>query len=122
MSKSTTVNFVAKGNLPDEWRMVLVEEGPWHGQIDDQLRRIQGRMYGCIDAALDGQLAEDFPESKGRRVVIQLDCYNVPRDEVEGFFSRFSEGVFELEDYRHALESNAFVKDIEFEINFDNIH
>lgn len=123
MSESTTVvDFVTKGDLPNEWKMVLVEEGPWSGSIDSQLRRIQERMYGCIDAALDGQLAEKFPESNGKRVIVQLDCYNVPRVEVEDFFQRFSSGVFELDDYRKALERNEFILDIGFKISFDNIH
>lgn len=102
--------------------MVLVEEGPWPGSIDDQLRRIQERMYGCIDAALDGQLAESFPDSKGKRIIVQLDCYNVPRAEVEDFFQRFSSGVLSLEDYRKALEHNEFVHGIDFRVSFDNIH
>lgn len=120
--RTTIVDFVAKGDMPNEWKMVLVEEGPWAGSIDDQLRRVQQRMYGCIDAALDGQLAENFPDSKGKRVIVQLDCYNVPRAEVEDFFQRFSSGVFSLEDYRQALEQNEFVQDIGFGISFDNIH
>lgn len=119
---TTIVDFVAKGRAPNEWKMVLVEEGPWSGSIEDQLRRIQERMYGCIDAALDGQLAGNFPESKGKRVVIQLDCYNVPKAEVEDFFHSFSAGALVQADYRRALEQNEFVQDIGFEINFDNIH
>jgi hypothetical protein len=120
--RTTIVDFVARGNSPDEWKLVLVEEGPWVGSIDDQLRRVQERMYGCIDAALDGQLAVSFPESKGKRIIVQLDCYNVPRVEVEDFFKRFSAGVFSLEDYRKALEHNEFVQGISFDISFDNIH
>ncbi|HET6396916.1 MAG TPA: DUF6572 domain-containing protein [Pseudoxanthomonas sp.] len=119
---TTVVDFVAKGDSPDEWKMVLVEEGPWVGPIDEQLRRIQERMYGCIDAALDGQLAESFPDSKGKRVIVQLDCYNVPRAEVEDFFQRFSSGVLTLEDYREALERSEFVEGLGFNISFDNIH
>lgn len=102
--------------------MVLVEEGPWPGSIDDQLRRIQERMYGCIDAALDGQLAEKFPKSKGKNVVVQLDCYNVPKAEVKEFFDRFSRGVLVTDDYRKAIKKNQFVENISFEINFDSTH
>lgn len=120
--RTTVVDFVAKGESPDEWKMVLVEEGPWIGSTDDQLRRVQERMYGCIDAVLDGQLAESFPESKGKRVIVQLDCYNVPRAEVEVFFQRFSSGVLSLEDYRQALGNSEFVQSIGFEISFDSIH
>lgn len=118
----TTVDFVAKGRFPNEWRMVLVEEGPWPGSVENQLRRIQERMYGCIDAALDGQLAQKFPESIGKRLVIELNCYNVPHAEVEGFFRRFSAGALVSDDYQEALRSNQFVQGIGFEISFDKIH
>lgn len=116
--RTTNVDFVAKGGAPGEWKMVLVE-GPWRGSIDDQLHRVQERMFGCIDAALDGQLAERFPESRGGRVTVQLDCYNVPRDEVEAFFQRFSSGVFFVGDYRQALAASEFVQGIGFEVNFE---
>lgn len=120
--RTTVVDFVAKASTPDEWKMVLVEQGPWLNPIDDQLRRIQERMYGCVDAALDGKLAEKFPESKGKRVIVQLDCYDLPKVEVQDFFQRFSNGIFDVGDYRTALEKNQFVRGIGFEINFDHIH
>jgi hypothetical protein len=119
--RTTFVDFVAAGDTRDAWRMVLVEEGPWAGSTDGQLRRVQRRMYGCIDAALDGLLAERFPESKGCLVVVRLDCFDVPRAEVDAFFQRFSSGVFSLDGYRQALEKNAFVRGIEFEISFDGL-
>jgi len=118
--RATLVDFVARGDSPDEWKMVLVEEGPWAGAIENELRRVQERMYGCIDAILDGKLAENFPESKGKRIVVQLDCYDVPRTNVEDFFQRFSTGILSLTDYREALEHGEFAKSVRFEINFDS--
>lgn len=124
MSKESTtvVDFIARGDSPGEWRMVLVEEGPWSSSIEAQLRRVQNRLYECVDAALDGQLAEKFPESSGQKIVIQLDCYNLPKEEVSEFFGKFSKGVFSTDDYREALEQSEFVKGISFEVNFDSIH
>ena len=89
--------------------MVLVENGPWRGPMDLYLRKLQERLYGCVDAALDGQLAERFPESAGKSVVIQLDCYDLPKDEVQAFFTAFAEGVFSIADYRVALAESRFV-------------
>lgn len=120
--RTTIVDFVAKGSTPDEWKMVLVEEGPWHGPIEGQLRRVQERLYGCIDAALDGQLAEKFPESKGSQIIIQLDCYNLPKKEVTSFFDTFSKGVLSIPDYQKALNNNPYVKRVSFEINFESIN
>ncbi len=101
--------------------MVLVEQGPWTDP-PSELRRIQDRLYGCIDGALDGKLAEQFPETRGKRIVVQLDCYNVPRDQVAEFFHRFSEGVMQIPDYQAALRNNSFVGGISFKVNFDSIH
>ena len=119
---NTTVDFIARGSTPEEWKMVLVETGPWLKPIDLHLRDLQERLYGCLDAALDGKLAEQFPESLGKSVVIQLDCYNVPKNNVRAFFNSFADGVLLIEDYRQALVGNRFVKGISFEVTFDSIH
>lgn len=111
---NTIVDFVVKGDSHDEWKMVLVEEGPWIGSIDEELCRLQNRVYGCIDAAFDGGVFSSFPNSLGKRVVIQLDCYNVPRADVEDFFDRFSAGVFAAGEYCQALRDSKFVQSIGF--------
>src|SRR5688572_30677959 len=118
MTTSTTIDFIAGGDLPDQWLMVLVEEGPWPAPLDSELRRIQDRLYGSVDAALDGLLANDFPESLGKDILIRLDCYDLPEAEVGAFFDRFSDGVFLSEDYKEALQQSRFVKSISFEIRF----
>ena len=116
--RETLVDFVARGDTPDEWQMVLVEEGPWNESVENELRRIQDRLYGAIDAAVEGRLAEQFPDSLGKRIVIQLDCYDGPANEVAEFFDRFSSGVLETEDYKKALSGNRFVSGIAFRSNF----
>jgi|ERR1041385_2977010 hypothetical protein len=119
---TTVVDFVARGDSPDEWKLVLVEQGPWNDPVEANLRRLQDRLYGCLDAALDGQVAEKFPESKGKKVTIRLDCYNVPREPVSEFFDKFSSGALSIPDYREALGKSPFVKEFGFEITFDSIH
>jgi len=120
---SVTVDFIAKGSDSDPWAMVLVEEGPWaKAEVEGQLQRIQDRLYGCIEAALEGQLAEQFPASKGKAVAVRLDCYNVPRTEVTEFFERFSRHALRLSGYEKALKSSAFVSSLSFEVTFDAIH
>ncbi|SRR5258706_3648827 len=119
--QSAVVDFIARGTDPEEWIMVLVEQGPWTGSVEEQLRRIQNRLYGCIDAALDGQLAGKFPETLGKKIVVQLDCYDLPESEVSEFFHRFSKGVLKTTHYRSALNSSTFVKDVAFKIYFDTV-
>jgi hypothetical protein len=114
------VDFVARGSTPDEWRMVLVEEGPWTPPFDDELRRIQTRLYECVDAALDGQIASKFPESRGKRLVVQLDGYQLPNKEVDSFFRRFAAAALAVEDYRRALASCPYVSEVAFELNLND--
>ena len=114
---SFVVDFIAKGTADDEWRMVLVEAGPWHSS-ETRLQSIQDRLYNCIDAAIDGQLAEQFPQTFGKRIVIELDCYDSPEAEIIEFFDRFSGGVLALDEYRNALSKSPYVREIAFNLNF----
>ena len=112
------VNFIAFSEARDNCQMVLVE-GPWDGDIEVHLRSLQDRMFGCLNAALDGHLAAQFPEAKGLNVVIRVDCYDVPRDEVEAFFERFTAGVSAMSDYSTA--GSPYVRQFLFEISFDTV-
>ena len=113
-----TVDFIVKE--PDEslWRMVLVEEGPWPSKdTESNLRRIQERLYHCVDVALDGGLWRLFPDSYGKLVVVQLDCYNVPEHDVREFFERFSAGALSAPNYAAALKNTPYLSGLSFELN-----
>lgn len=96
--------------------MVLVEQGPW-ADVPSNLRRVQDRLYSCLDAAIDGQLAELFPGSAGAAVTVRLDCYNVPEDEIGDFFRSFASAVLDLPSYKSALEASPHISAIQFAIN-----
>lgn len=119
-SQNFVVDFVVKCDSPDVMKMVLVEEGDW-SDIDARLRLLQQRMYGCIDAAIDGQLADKFPETKGKLIVVSVDFYDAPEEEVSEFFERFSKNVFLIPSYKDGLRLSRFVKDIVFEANFETL-
>ncbi len=120
-TRSTLVNFVARGKSDDEWLLVLVEEGPWTSAIEDRLRSIQDRLYGCVDAALDGNLAQKFPETNGKRIVVRLDCYDGPAAQVSEFFSNFADGIFRIPDYAEALANSQHAREIAFELNLETL-
>jgi hypothetical protein len=117
-----TVDFIARDPDLSRWQMVLVEQGPWPSDsVNDQLQRLQLRLYECVDAALDGQLAARYPDSASKRLVIRIDGYNLPEQEVRSFFDRFSAGIFETSSYKQALASNSFVSQILFELNLQRL-
>lgn len=109
-----TIDFIAR----NPWQMVLVEQGPWD-DVSGNLRRLQDRLYTCIDVAIDGKLAELYPDSIGASVIIRLDGYNLPMSESREFFEMFSSAVLELPDYKTALETSPHVSGIQFVANFE---
>ena len=113
-----TIDLITRNPAHGGWSMVLVEEGPWpQEQIATNLRRLQERLYNCVDAALDGKLAKQFPESSGKPIVIRLDAYNVPEQEVKEFFGHFAHAVPQSPDYAAALASSNIVPSISFELS-----
>lgn len=114
----TVVNFIAFDARGGSCLMVLVE-GPWSGSTEEHLRALQGRIYGCLEAALDGRLAEQFPDAKGKCSVVRVDCYDVPREEVDGFLRRFAEGVGSLPDY--ATDDSPYFTEFRFEAIHDTL-
>ena len=95
--------------------MVLVEQGPWSGPVEDHLHSLQARLYGCLEAALDGQVAAKFPQSKGLTFVIQVDCYDLPPSRIEDLVRAFEDGISDLPDYDPA--GSPFVGGFQFTVN-----
>lgn len=115
------VEFVAKGESGDEWRMFVIEQGPWW-DVTRGLLRLQERLYDCVDAVVDGLVAAKYPESKGGRVVISVYCSDLPKKEVADFFQRFTKGIFHDGEYSVALKRQNYVTELDFAINFDSMH
>ena len=109
-----TVDFITR----NPWQMVLVEEGPWD-DVAGNLRRVQDRLYTCVDAAIEGKLAELYPDSTGATVLIRLDGYNLPMPDMQEFFDTFSSSVLELPDYKASLVSSPYVSGIQFVAHFE---
>lgn len=118
--KNFTIDFVAKGGSPEEWQLVLVEEGDW-SFVDRRLHQLQDRLYDCIDAVLDGQLAEKYPDSMVKNVIIQVEFFDAPEDKVSPFIERFAEDIFSVGDYAEALRGCRFAKSISVTASFGRL-
>jgi Family of unknown function (DUF6572) len=78
---------------PDgEWALIVVEEGDWTGS-QDQLKRLQEKLNNYLKFALDGEMARLHPESKGKKVRIQLDLYSPPDPKTMRFIKRLEEAI-----------------------------
>lgn len=80
---SVKIDLITHDPRTDEFALILVEDGPWSEEASDWnecLSRIQARIFDAIDVAIDGHLAKIYPESKGKRVRVQIDSpHGAPR-------------------------------------------
>lgn len=113
-----TIDFVVRDQPHGGWTLVLVEQGPWpEDDVTEQLRRLQDRLYACLDAVFEGQIAEKFPDSRGLPLMIQIDAYDIESGELPAFFDRFTTGIWTLPDHRKFLAAQRDYPGIQFKLH-----
>jgi hypothetical protein len=75
-----------------------------------RLKEIQGKLYDAFDAVVDGALASKYPESRGRRIRIQVDCHDSPPDTVLNMVRQFAAFIHDSQEYQAAIKESSFVK------------
>jgi len=65
-SHEVKVDLVTEHPETGVFAIILVETGPWpSGAEEREVRRIQDRLYDCVDLAVDGHLARNTPTQGG---------------------------------------------------------
>eukprot|EP00456_Euglypha_rotunda_P020980 TRINITY_DN18162_c0_g1_i1.p1 TRINITY_DN18162_c0_g1~~TRINITY_DN18162_c0_g1_i1.p1 ORF type:complete len:124 (+),score=26.96 TRINITY_DN18162_c0_g1_i1:155-526(+) len=72
MFNQATINYITHNVDLSEFTLYLIEKGPWPEPVRERLLPIQERIYTVVDAVLDGQIASDYPDSKGKRVHVEV--------------------------------------------------
>ena len=72
MFREATIDYITHNADLSEFALYLVESGPWPDPARDRLLPLQERIYTIVDVVLDGQLASDYPDSKGKRVRVEV--------------------------------------------------
>ena len=104
------IDFITHDGQNDEYVMYLVEEGPWNRKtLADRMRSIQARVYKAVDAAVDGHLARAYPESRGRKLRIQVDLHGEPPNDVEALVLRLAKHITQAEEYVRDIEASDHV-------------
>ena len=117
-TEQVKIDLVTEHPESGQFAIILVEVGPWPPNTEEaQLRRIQDRLYGCVDVAVDGHLAAKYPNSKGRPVRIQLDGYDIPEHLIRPFFEKFAKHISTWPDVQQQIQAHQYVQSLEFEYN-----
>jgi hypothetical protein len=107
-----TFNLITDDPKNNEFVVYLVESGPWSHDVGERLKKLQGRLYDAFDAVVDGALSSKYPESKGRRIRIQVDGYNSPPETVLNLVRKFAAFIHESQEYQNAIKESSFVTHI----------
>ncbi len=118
MSHKATIDLLTYDPKRDAHILVAVEQSDGGAY---SLQRLQQRLYDYVDIAVGGFLADKYPESRGKSVVIRLNCYDTPQEECERLFFRFAEHIHASREIQAAITEQGHIKDIDFEFTWNTI-
>jgi hypothetical protein len=104
------VDLIVEDPVNNEFVLCLVETGPWTEPVEDRLRNLQDRLYDSFDAIVDGLVAAKFPQSKGRRIRLQVDGHDDPPESVVELVRKFASHLKNNAEFQQAIIGSPFVE------------
>ena len=89
----------------------------WSGDEADNLRRVQDRIYTCVDAAIDGGLAAAMPETSGAPVELRLDVLDAPLDLLTRLVQAVSSHVGTDSSYQSEIRESEHLQSLDFAVS-----
>lgn len=86
------IDVIAHDSKTDEVTLIMLEPRPWDGE-EVRLFQLQEKINAYLSFALDGEMAEAYPQFNGKKIRLQLDCVGMPPSEVVGFLSAVREQI-----------------------------
>jgi len=86
------IDLIADDTKTGEVTLIMLEERPWDGS-ELRLFQLQEKINAYLSFALDGEMAESYPNFSGRKIRLQLDCVGMPDSEVVQFLSMVREQI-----------------------------
>lgn len=86
------IDVIAHDSKTDEVTLIMLEPRPWDGS-ELRLFQLQEKINAYLSFALDGEMAEAYPQFDGKKLRLQLDCVGMPGSDVVGFLSTVREQI-----------------------------
>ncbi len=84
------VDLITFDPKTDEHVLVMIETRPWDGSFE-RLKEIQDKVNNYLVFALDGEMVRKFPDSKNKRVRLQLNSFESPDSKTQEFLVAVAE-------------------------------
>ena len=84
------IDFIGFDPGVPEVLLVMVEQRPWRN-VGEQLFQLQEKLNAYLSFALDGEMAEVYPQFVGKPLKIRLECVEPPVPEALNFLQHVYE-------------------------------
>ncbi len=86
------IDLIADDSKTGEVALIMLEERPWDGS-ELRLFQLQEKINAYLSFALDGEMAEAYPQFTSRKIRLQLDCVGLPDPGVVEFLGMVREQI-----------------------------
>jgi len=76
----------------DTVTLLMTEPRAW-ADSDEQGFQLQEKLNAYLSFALDGEMAEAYPQFTSKRLRVQLDCLAMPDERIVGFLAAVREQI-----------------------------
>ena len=84
------IDLITLDRAADTVVLVMTERRPW-GAAAHQIKQIEEKLNRYLGYVLDGFLAEQYPQYRGKAVQIRLDCAEAPHGEAVRFVAAMTD-------------------------------
>jgi len=86
------IDIVARDEKTGEVALIMLEPRPWDGS-ELQMFQLQEKLNAYLSFALDGEMAEAYPELAKLPLRIQVDCATMPEGAVLDFLNHVHDQI-----------------------------
>jgi hypothetical protein len=86
------IDLMAHDAKTDELALIMLEPRPWE-ETEARLFQLQEKINAYLSFALDGELAESYPQLASKKLRLQIDCATMPEGAVLQFLSHVREQI-----------------------------
>ena len=78
VTEPNSIDIVVPENRDGDAELVLVDQLPWKFDEDDHLSLLQEKINTYLAFVETGQLIEEFPTARDRKIVLKIDALYAP--------------------------------------------
>lgn len=92
LAHTHVIDALALDEKTGEVALIMTEPRAWDGS-DERLYQLQEKLNTYLSFALDGEMAEAYPDFAGRPLRLQLDCAMPPDERTMGVIAMVREQI-----------------------------